>query len=545
MKLDIRLLIALGILIGLPAFAASDRVKTANGTIEGTGRQPSGVREFKGIPFAAPPVGDLRWAAPQPVKNWTGVKQAVQFGPRCMQQPLFGDMNFRSNGMGEDCLYLNVWTPAKSANANLPVLVYFFGGGFVAGDGSEPRYDGESLAAKGIVTVTVNYRLGVFGFMAHPDLTKESPHHASGDYGLLDQSAATRWVHENIAGFGGNPAHVTIAGESAGSIAVSAQMASPLSRDLIAGAIGESGSILGTLPAVPLSKGEEQGTKFATSMNATSISALRAMPAAQILEAAGKRGAPRFSITVDGYFFPEQPLTIFTAGQQAHVPLLAGWNSEEMNAHAVVGASEATKESLEAAIHKLYGDNADEIVKQYAAATNEDALQAATDLASDRFIAFSTWKWIDVAGHTGGKPVYRYYYAQPRPPMTPEMGNATAGLAGGVIKGSGPAKTPPPPAKGAVHSAEIEYALGNLATNKTYAWTPADYKISAEMESYFANFIKTGNPNGSGLPEWPAENSGDAVRFMRIGVDTRVETEQHRDRYLTLDKLAAQPAANE
>ena len=541
MSLTIRVLIALGLSISLPIFAASDKVKTANGTVEGAGRQPSGVREFKGIPFAAPPIGDLRWVAPQPVKSWKGVRQTAQFGPRCMQQALFGDMNFRSNGMSEDCLYLNVWTPAKSAAEKLPVLVYFFGGGFVAGDGSEPRYDGESMAAKGIVSITVNYRLGVFGFMAHPDLTKESPHHASGNYTLLDQSAALGWVHDNIAGFGGDPARVTIAGESAGSVAVSAQMASPLSKDVIAGAIGESGSILGTLPPISLKDGEEQGVKFAAGLNAASMSALRAIPSAQILEAAGKRGGPRFAPTIDGYFFAESPVAAFAAGHQAHVPLLAGWNSEEMNAHAVVGAGDATPESLAKAIERLYGEHAAELTKEYAAATSDDALQAATDLASDRFIAYSTWKWIDLAGKTGGQPVYRYYYAQPRPKMTPEMGNATAGLAGGVIKGTGAPKTQPPPPKGAVHSAEIEYALGNLPGNKVYAWTPDDQKVSTVMEEYFANFIKTGNPNGDGLPKWSAENSGDAVSFMRIGVDTRAETEQHRSRYLALDKLATQP----
>src|SRR5258705_5337293 len=200
----------------VPALAA-DRVKTTNGTVEGTTEQ-SGIRAYRGIPFAAPPVGDLRWRAPQPVKNWEGVRSATAFGPRCVQAALFSDMNFRSNGMSEDCLYLNVWTPAKSGSERLPVLVYFFGGGFVAGDGSEPRYDGESMARRGIVSLTVNYRLGVFGFMAHPELTKESPHHGSGNYALLDQNAALRWVQNNIAAFGGDPKKVTIAGESAGSI---------------------------------------------------------------------------------------------------------------------------------------------------------------------------------------------------------------------------------------------------------------------------------------------------------------------------------------
>jgi len=410
------------------AFAA-DRVKLANGTLEGTGPQASGVREFKGIPFAQPPVGALRWSPPQPVKKWSGVRQATGFGPRCMQQPIFGDMNFRSNGMSEDCLYLNVWTPAKSASERLPVLVYFFGGGFIAGDGSEPRYDGAGMAAKGIVAITVNYRLGVFGFFAHPDLTRESPHHASGNYTLLDMNAALVWVQENIAAFGGDPKKITIAGESAGSIAVSAQMASPLSRDLISGAIGESGSILGTLSAVPLALVEEQGRKFAASVGAVDVAALRGMPAAQLLEAAGKPDAARFGAAIDGYFFPESPLAIFKAGKQAHVPLLAGWNSEEMNGRAL-GLGDPTRENYEKAVRRLYGANADAVLKEYAAANNEEVLQSATDLAGDRFIAFSTWKWIEMSGQTGGKPVYRYFYSRPRPPMTPAMGNATAGLAG-------------------------------------------------------------------------------------------------------------------
>jgi para-nitrobenzyl esterase len=526
--------IIVSLIAGVSAFGAV-RVKTANGTLEGVEAQPAGVREFKGVPFAAPPVGDLRWKPPQPVKNWSGVRQAERFGPRCMQQAVYGDMNFRSNGMSEDCLYLNVWTPAKSDAERLPVLVYFFGGGFIAGDGSEPRYDGESMARKGIVALTVNYRLGVFGFMAHPELTKESPHHASGNYALLDQNAALEWVKRNIAAFGGDPGKVTIAGESAGSISVSAQMASPLSRGLFARAIGESGSILAALAPVPLAQGEAAGSKFGSDVGAANLAALRAMPADKILEAAGRQ-VGRFSPTVDGYFFAEPPREIFAAGQQAHVSLLAGWNSEEMNPALVLGREQPTRANLEKAIERLYGENAKQVEAVYLPADDEGALDAATELASDRFIAYSTWKWIDDCIKTGGQPVYRYYYARPRPKMTPEMGNATAGLAGGVVRGSG-AGAPVPPARGAVHSAEIEYAMGNLATNKVYEWTPDDYKVSATMQDYFANFIKTGNPNGKGLPEWPAANEGPAVRFMRIDVESHAETARHEDRYRVLDKL--------
>lgn len=537
MKIRKCVLSLLPLAFSLQAFAALPVIKTNLGNLEGEAAATPGIFAYKGVPFAKPPVGELRWTAPQPAASWKGTRQAKQFGPRCMQQPLFGDMGFRSNGMGEDCLYLNIWTPAKSASERLPVMVYFFGGGFMAGDGSEPRYDGESMAGKGVVAITVNYRLGVFGFFTHPELSKESPHHVSGNYALLDQNAALQWVKQNIAAFGGDPRRVTIAGESAGSIAVSAQMASPLSKDLIAGAIGESGSMLGALSAVPLVKGEEQGVKFASLVEAESLTALRAMPADKLLEAAGKRGVPRFTAVVDGYFFPQSPVAIFAAGQQAHVPLLAGWNSEEGNARAVLGREEATPENLEKAIVRLYGEHGAEVAKEYAATSNEEARQFATALASDRFIAYSTWKWIDMASATGGKPVYQYYYSRPRPAMRPEAGNVTAGLAGGVVAGPASA-TPAPVPKGAVHSAEIEYALGNLNGNHVYAWTSDDRKVSGLMEQYFANFIKTGDPNGDGLPKWPAVNAGSERKYMHIDVETQAETEQRTGRYKVLDKLA-------
>jgi para-nitrobenzyl esterase len=516
---------------------ATNQAQVATGRLAG-GTAPSGIHEFKGIPYAAPPVGNLRWREPQPAQKWTNVRQATQFGPRAMQLPLFGDMDFRSNGVSEDCLYLNVWTGAKTAQEKRPVLVYFYGGGFVAGDGSEPRYDGEALAKQGIVTVTVNYRLGVFGFMAHPELTKESPNHASGNYGLLDQAAAIRWVRQNIAAFGGDPQHITIGGESAGSFSVSAQMASPLAKDLLVGAIGESGSLLGLQPLPTLAEAEQTGVAFATSVGATSLAALRALPAQQLLEATGKQGAPRFSATVDGYFFPQQPTAIYTAGKQAKVPLLVGWNSQEMSYQMVMGSAAPTAENYRAAVQKLYGARAAEVERLYPAATDAAAEQAATDLAGDRFIAYGTWKWADVQAKTSGQPVYRYLYARPRPAMTPEMGNATAGLAGGVIKGDAAAK-PAPPAKGAVHSAEIEYALGNLGTNKVYAWTPEDHQVSKQMQAYFANFIKTGNPNGAGLPTWPVLKPGTAGQLLRLDVQTKAVPDQTRDRYLLLEQAAA------
>ncbi|WP_031529958.1 carboxylesterase/lipase family protein [Dyadobacter crusticola] len=517
---------------------APPQAKTANGTVEGV-LEASGVRAFKGIPFAAPPVGEFRWREPQPVKNWQGVRKTVKFGPRAMQNAVFGDMGFRSDGMSEDCLYLNVWTPAKSAHEKLPVLVYFYGGGFVAGDGSEGRYDGESMAKKGIVSLTVNYRLGVFGFYASEDLTKESPNKASGNYGYLDQAAALAWVKKNIAAFGGDPDKVTIAGESAGSLSVSALMASPLSKNLFSAAIGESGSVLGTLPPVPLAQAEQAGAKFNEQVGKKSLAEMRAIPAEELLKATAGQGVPRFSSAVDGYFFAEPPLKTFQEGKQSQVPLLAGWNSEEMNYRMILGKEAPTLDNYTKAVQKLYGEQADKVLKEYAASSDAEVEQVATDLAGDRFIGFGTWKWIDLQSKTGGgKPVYRYMYGRPRPAMSAEAGNVTANLAGGVSKSTEPAAKAPLP-KGAVHSAEIEYAMGNLSYNKVYAWTPEDHKVSATMQEYFANFIKTANPNGKGLPEWLPVKAGENAKYMYLDVDSRLETEKHRGRYVLMDEMAA------
>ena len=510
-------------------------VKTSNGMLEGI--DESGVLVFKGVPFAAPPVGDFRWREPQPVKSWKDIRKADKFGPRAMQLPVFGDMNFRSNGMSEDCLYLNIWTPAKTGKEKLPILVYFYGGGFIGGDGSEPRYDGESMSRRGMVAITVNYRLGVFGFLSHPELTKESPHHASGNYGLLDQAAALKWVHQNIEAFGGDPGKITIAGESAGSFSVSAQMASPLSRNLIAGAIGESGSLLNLGPTASLNQAENSGTDFARKLGAKSLSDLRAMPAEQLLKATANAMYGRFPVDIDGYFFPRSPLEIFQAGQQAHVPLLVGWNSQEMAYQMILGNNKPTVDNYEKALHKTYGQNAEEALKVYHAENDEEVIKAATALASDRFIAYSTWKWSDVQRKTGKKPVYRYFFGRPRPAMRPEMGNAVAGLAGGVIKDTTDSKpVAKPAATGAVHSAEIEYAMGNLPTNRVYDWQPEDYKVSEIMEAFFANFIKSGNPNGLGVPKWPENIANKAVEVMHINVNTMAEPEKHDDRYLFMEK---------
>lgn len=510
------------------------QITISSGIVEGEFDIKTNIQSFKGIPFAQPPVGDLRWKAPQPVTSWNSVKQTKKFGPRAIQSNVFGDMGFRSDGMSEDCLYLNVWSPAKSADEKLPVLIYFYGGGFAAGDGSESRYDGENMAKKGIVTLTVNYRLGIWGFFSHPELTKESPNHASGNYGLLDQNAALKWVQANISKFGGDPKRVTIAGESAGSIAVSAQMASPLSKGLIAGAIGESGgSIFPTLAPIPLAQAEKTGLEFAQKIGAPSLKDLRSMSTLELYQKSLGTSLGVFKTTIDGYFLTKTLPETFEAKQQAMVPLLLGWNSEEMTYRALTDGKDITNEIYIQKVKELYGNKADEVLKLYPVGTPEVTEQSATDLAGDRFIAYSTWKWFDLHRKNSTQPVYRYYYAHPRPEMRDK--SLEAGLAGGVIKkNSNTPKTPIP--KGAVHSAEIEYAMGNLDGNKDYAWTEADYSVSETMMNYFANFIKTGNPNGEKLPVWQMAKEEEKPEVMIIDLMSKSKKAENDARYLFLEK---------
>ena len=509
-------------------------VKTANGILQGT--QISGISMFKGIPFAQPPVGELRWKEPQPVKNWEGTLRADHFSARPMQLPIYSDMNFRSPGISEDCLYLNIWTPAKNGNEQLPVLVFFYGGGMKAGDASEYRYDGESMARKGIVAVTVNYRLGVFGFLAHPELSQESAFHGSGNYGLMDQTEALRWLHKNVAAFVGNLDNITIVGVFVGSSSVCAQTVSTLARNLFAGAIGESGSILKMNSVIKLKEAEQIGLAFSKKVAANSLKELRAMPAEQILNATAKPAPDDFPLDIDGYFFPESPVTLYKTGRVAKVPVIIGWNSEESNWKSILGDAEPTKENYTNAVKKLYPTNTDEILKLYAVNSDSDVIVVATSLASDRTNAFGSWRWVDLHTKTNS-PVYRYFFTKARPGLMadinksprkdPSDGEATAKNFSGLGF-----------FQGAVHSAEIEYALGNLPSNRVYDWQPSDYMVSAIMQEYFVNFIRTKNPNGTGLPYWPLYQSWQKDPIMFIGYDTHRAPDKTRERYLYFDKIS-------
>ncbi len=512
----------------------SIQAKIENGVIEGLYDTKTGLQMYFGIPFARPPVGDLRWKAPQPVDNWRGVLATQAFGPRPVQAIVFGDMNSRSNGLSEDCLYLNVWTPAKRNETGLPVLVYFYGGGFVAGDGSEPRYDGASMARKGIVVVTVNYRLNIFGFFAHPELSKESPYKASGNYGLLDQNAGLKWVQKNITVFGGDPKKVTIAGESAGSISVSAQMASPLSRNLIAGAMGESGAgIRPTLFPVPLAEAEKTGLEFAKNAGFPTLAQLRALSTREIYEIYTESKRFGFPTVVDGYFYPKTIPEIFKAKEQAQVPLLLGWNSAEIPGMSFTQGP-YTDENYVKKVKETYPNDAEEVLKLYPHGSANELELSATALASDRFIAYSTWKWFDLHRKNSSQPVYRYLFSKMRPPLVDQ--SRAPGLAGGTVeKGQDAPKMPQP--VGAPHACEIEYCMGNLDLIKDYAWTRDDYTVSMTMLNYFANFIIHGNPNGANLPEWPAADPSDTTPpVMVLDVQSKAVDASQDERYLFLDK---------
>lgn len=506
-----------------------------HGVIEGNYDTKTGVQKFFGIPFAKPPVGELRWKAPQPLAPWKGVKETKKFGPRPMQGIVFGDMMSRSEGLSEDCLYLNVWTPSKKNTQNLPVLVYFYGGGNVAGDGSEPRYDGESMSKKGVVVVTCNYRLNIFGNMAHSELSAETSYKGSGNYGYYDQLAALQWVQKNIAAFGGDPNHVTIAGESAGSVAVSYQMASPLSKGLVHAAIGESGGGIGpTMAPVSLADAEKYGAEFLQKAGVKSIKELRSMSTKDIYDMYQDSKRFGFPVVIDGNFLSKKLPEIFAAKEQHQIPLLLGWNSAEIPGGAFMQGKPYTVENYMERVKKEYPNDVDKVMSLYPAHSEKEVELSATALAADRFISYSTWKWFDLHRNNSSQPVYRYLYSKLRPPLVDQ--NSVSALAGGTVRREGPAQTPPP-AVGAPHACEIEYAMGNLHLVKEYAWTADDFKVSDTMLNYFTNFVKTYNPNSDKLPEWPAAKAGDATPpVMIIDTNSRAEKAVNDARYLFLDK---------
>ena len=476
------------------ASAPGPKVHTDAGWVQGVSDKT--LDEFKGIPFAKPPVGDLRWRAPQKPQAWKGVRQAADYGASCMQpEP-------RSTApLSEDCLYLNVWKPKTATPAHkLPVMVWIYGGGFRAGTASEPTYDGANFARQGVVMVTINYRLGKFGFMAHPDLTAESEHHSSGNYGLLDQIAALQWVQRNISAFGGDPKAVTIFGQSAGGHAVTFLVASPVPQGLVARAIGESAG--GFAPASAktyfghtlrsLQQSEQSGLRLQADLKASSIADLRKLPAKAIQEAATLDDDDMGWVTQDGYILPDSVDHIFAAGRQNDVPVMMGFNSNE-------GASfahERTLRAFHAVTAKEMGDRAAEYAKLYPATDDVSATRSSEMASRDNHFAWQTWTWARLQTATGKSPIYYYNFAL-RPP----------------IPANDPAVEREPVDWGAHHSAEIPYVFGNFVPD-TWRWRDQDRGLSRIMSAYWVNFAKTGNPNGKGLPSWKSYDPAQPSRMI-------------------------------
>ncbi len=516
-------LFTLPLLVAAAHAADPLRIKTDKGVVEGALTNGDQVRAFKGIPFAAPPIGNLRWQPPQPAAKWKGVRPAKDFGSHCIQSGGYPDMIFHDPGPSEDCLTLNVWTPANAKPGTLPVMVWIFGGGFVTGGTSENRQDGQFLAHRNVVVVSMNYRLGIFGFFAHPELTAESPHHASGNYGLLDQTAALAWVKTNIAAFGGDPNNVTIFGESAGSISVSGQMASPLARGLFAKAIGESGGAVYNSGPGALSReaAEKRAVAFAQStFNTSTLADLRKLSADDIVKAATAKTTPpppRFGPDVDGYFLPDSVASIYAAGNQAHVPLIAGWNADEARGQVIMAKVKPTPASFAETAQKDFGDNTQKFLALYPATTDDETITSAGDYASDRFIVYSTWRWLEAQVATGKSPVYRYRLDL----GSPGDKNHSALL-------------------GAFHSDDIEYVFGTLDSRPEAVWRPEDRRLSDQIGAYWTNFARTGDPNGPGLPEWPTYKP-EQWQVMHLDATSEAKPDTHRDRYLFLDQVWGKP----
>lgn len=477
-------------------FLGAQVVQTAQGMLSGEKAANSTVTVFEGIPFAAPPVGDLRWRDPQPPSGWRGVRDAKEWGASCVQ-PVIQSMlpmhmpwteEFLTHGkVSEDCLYLNIWTPKVGASARMPVIVFIHGGGFSGGAGSIDLYHGENLAARGVVVVTINYRLGVFGFLAHPELTTESEHHSSGNYGLLDQIAALKWVQTNIAGFGGDPHRVTIWGQSAGAFSVAALVASPLARDLFERAQADSGIGISGLPMANLSNAEQNGLKFATEHHVTSIKELRALPADALLPA-GMAGGLRFAPIIDGWTLPDSPSEMSAKGTDNDVPVITGYQAGDSM---LFTQPARTLDQYHQMLEKRYGEMETEFEKLYPVSNLEGIASATTASNQDRD-RVSMFLWASARARSHRQPVFTYYFDRAIPwPQHPEFG--------------------------AFHTGEIPYFFLNLKILDR-PWEPVDFKLANDVSGYLVSFAAQGDPNGSKLtPSWPRVNPSQP-QTMELGL---------------------------
>jgi para-nitrobenzyl esterase len=475
-------------------------VPIEEGLVSGKTNADGTVSIFMGVPFAAPPVGDLRWKAPRPPLKWEGVRKCVTQPPSAMQSKPTPMMMWSKEFMApeeplsEDCLYLNIWTAAKTTSEKRPVMVWIHGGAFTGGSGTVPLYDGEEMAKKGVVFVTINYRLGVFGFLAHPELTAESPDKTSGNYGILDQIEALKWISRNIQAFGGDPGNVTIDGQSAGSFSVNALMVSPMAKGLFHRAIGQSGGMFSGNPGLvyDLKAAESAGARFAEQQKTASIAELRAKPSEELI-----KGRAQWGITIDNIVVAPASET-FTAGRQNDVPLIAGWNADDGFSMGKGQDVETFKKEAE----KRYGAYAADYLKAFPA-TNDEEVKKNMKITSVLSFGWQNYNWVKVQSTTGKNKAYLYYFTHV-PPGEPNYG--------------------------AFHSAEFGYALNTLKLwNRPF--TRTDWDLADKMSSYWVNFAKTGNPNGEELPEWPAfENSspkiiefGDQVKSVPLPFREQLE----------------------
>jgi para-nitrobenzyl esterase len=487
----------------LAANAAAKPVHIESGDIDGV--KDGAVTVYKGVPYAAPPIGSLRWRPPQRPAHWRGVRRATSFAPACLQKGVSmpGEM---PPATSEDCLYLNVWTPARTATQRLPVMVWIHGGGYTNGSASMPLYWGDRLALRGVVIVTIAYRLGPLGFLSHPELTAESKNRTSGNYGLLDQIAALEWVQRNIAAFGGDSRRVTIAGQSAGAMAVSMLMSSPRAAGLFRGAIGQSGGLFEPLQLAPrylLANAERDGQKYMSSLRADSIASLRTRPAADLLE--GTAGGVSHPV-IEPYVLPKAPYDAFISGSYNQVPVLLGFNAEE--ARALIDVTGARAATFSNDIEHSFGKLPSPMLEAYRPASDAEAPRARLDFERDLRFGWDMWTWARI--HSGA--AYFYYFMQ-RPPFPAES----------VYHGWG-----------AGHFAELWYMSDHL-DQEQWAWNRQDRRLADQMANYWTNFVKNADPNGDALPRWPA--FGDAREVLRLADPVSIGELPGVERLLVIDSV--------